>query len=410
MNLDLSMQTLQQQFSIQYSFPVFFSRNVFRAEDPLLASVFSKGGEKRHNVLCVADAGVLAEHPSLPGQIEYYAEAHREVMQLCGPVLTVEGGESCKAAGLTVVDTILKCVQEYHLCRHSFILAIGGGAMLDAVGYGAAVAHRGLRLIRMPTTVLGQNDAGVGVKNGINFLGRKNFIGTFAPPFAVINDFAFLDTLPHRDLRAGMAEAVKVALIKDRSFFTYLYNQRFGLASFSRQPMEEMIHRCASLHIHHISTGGDPFELGSARPLDFGHWSAHKLEEMTGGLLLHGEAVSIGMALDSLYSYYKGMIDESELRQIFTLIGDVGLPLYHSALAALDVSAALGEFREHLGGELAITLLTGIGSKKEVDQIDISLMERCVKELMLYYISMGMEPIKAAGTHLYMESQIDATL
>ena len=377
------MQTLQQQFTIHYSYPVYFNRNIFRTEDPLLASVFLQGGKKRHHVLCIVDSGVLAEHPSLPGMIEDYAQAHGGVMRLCGPILIVKGGESCKKDH-EVVDTIVKCVQKYHLCRHSYVLAIGGGAVLDAVGYGTAVAHRGLRLVRMPTTVLAQNDAGIGVKNGLNALGRKNFIGTFAPPFAVINDFAFLDTLPPRELRSGIAEAIKVALIKDKSFFTHLYEQRFELAKFSPHPMEEMIHRCAALHMHHIGGGGDPFELGSARPLDFGHWSAHKLEEMTKGSLKHGEAVSIGMALDSLYSYHMGMLDENELQQIFTLLDGLGLPLYHPSLADLDVGAALADFREHLGGELAITLLTGIGGKKEVDNIDISLMERCINELLLY--------------------------
>jgi 3-dehydroquinate synthase len=376
------MQTLEQEFTIQYSFPVFFTRNVFRVDDSLLASMLLRGGKKCHKVFCIIDSGVLAEHPFLLAQIEGYAAANQEIMQLCGPPLTVEGGENCKNKP-EIIDTIMQYVQKYHLCRHSFILAIGGGAVLDAVGYAAAVAHRGLRLIRMPTTVLAQNDAGIGVKNSLNVLGRKNFIGTFAPPFAVINDSAFLDTLPPRELRAGMAEAVKVALIKDSSFFHSLYEQRFELASFSLRPMEEMIHRCAALHMNHIGTGGDPFELGSARPLDFGHWSAHKLEEITGGLLNHGEAVSIGMALDSLYSYYKEMIEEDELRQIFTLLGDLGLPLHHPALATLNVDAALGEFREHLGGKLAITLLTGIGQKREVDRIDTALMECCVDELML---------------------------
>jgi len=301
-------------------------------------------------------------------------------MELCGPVLPVPGGEKCKSEP-HVVETILKQIQEYHLCRHSFVLAIGGGAVLDAVGYAAAVAHRGLRLIRMPTTVLGQNDAGVGVKNGINAFGRKNFVGTFAPPFAVINDFDFLDTLPPQDLRAGMAEAVKVALIMDRQFFNSLFSRRFDLAAFRQRPMEEMIVRCAALHMNHIGTGGDPFETGSARPLDFGHWSAHKLEEITGGLVGHGEAVAIGIALDSLYSYRLKMIEESELHRIFMLLADLGLPLYHPALAALDIGCALGEFREHLGGEPAITLLTGIGRKKEVDRIDTALMARCIDEL-----------------------------
>ena len=271
------------------------------------------------------------------------------------------------------------------MCRQSFVLAIGGGAVLDAVGYAAAIAHRGVRLIRMPTTVLAQNDAGVGVKNGINALGRKNFLGTFAPPFAVINDFTFLDTLPTRQLRAGIAEAVKVALIKDNSFFNSLFEQRHHLAAFERQSLEKMIHQCAALHMHHIGTQGDPFEFGSARPLDFGHWTAHKLEEMTGSTLSHGEAVSVGMALDSLYSCHSGMIGEKDLGQIFTLLTDLGLPLYHPTLDVLDVSTALHEFQEHLGGELAITLLTGIGSKKEVNRIDTDLMQQCIKELALRF-------------------------
>ncbi len=383
------MQTLEQQFSIQFTFPVIFGRDVFRPDDPQLASVLLRGGKKCHKVLCFVDSGVLQAHPSLPVQIGQYAEVHHELMQLCGPVVAVQGGENCKNEP-AIIDMIMRSVQQYHLCRHSFILAIGGGAVLDAVGYGAAIAHRGLRLLRMPTTVLGQNDAGVGVKNGVNGLGRKNFIGTFAPPFAVINDFAFLDTLSPRELRSGMAEAVKVALIKDKAFFTSLYEQRSDLASFAYQSMEEMIHRCAALHMQHIGSGGDPFELGSARPLDFGHWSAHTLEEITGGQVHHGEAVAIGMAIDSLYSYYSGMIKESELRLIFTLIVDLGLPLYHPALAELDVKAALNAFQEHLGGEMAITLLTGIGSKKEVDRIDSILMERCIEELMVQDSDKGM--------------------
>jgi 3-dehydroquinate synthase len=374
------MKTLEQRFNIQYAFPVFFDREVFRVENPLLAATLMQGGAKRHHVLCVVDAGLLNAHPSLCDQIETYATRHQDVMQLCIPILVAQGGERCKNEP-TIIETLLKSVQEHHLCRHSYILAIGGGAVLDTVGYGAAIAHRGLRLIRMPTTVLAQNDAGIGVKNGINLLGRKNFIGTFAPPVAVINDFSFLETLSPRQRRAGMAEAVKVALIKDRSFFTSLYEQRAELALFSPQPMEEMIYRCAALHMQHIGAGGDPFELGSARPLDFGHWSAHKLEETTRGRLNHGEAVSIGMALDSLYSNRCGMIEDGEVRQILTLLDDLDLPIYHPALAEMDVAAALGEFREHLGGELAITLLTGIGSKKEVDRIDTALMERCIEAL-----------------------------
>lgn len=378
------MQKLEQRFNIQYAFPVYFIRDVFHQKEQLLASLLLDAGKRRHKILCIIDSGVTQQYPTLCRRIEDYAATHSAVMQLCGTIRTISGGEICKSQP-AVIESIIGNIHAHHLCRQSFVLAIGGGAVLDAVGYAAAIAHRGLRLIRMPTTVLAQNDAGIGVKNGINALGRKNFLGTFAPPFSVINDFAFLDSLPPRQLRAGMAEAVKVALIKDNAFFNYLYEKRYSLAAFDRRSVEKMIYQCAALHMHHIGTQGDPFEFGSARPLDFGHWSAHKLEEMTGSMLNHGEAVSVGMALDSLYSCHSGMIGRDDLQRIFSLLTDLGLPLYHPALTVLDISAALDEFQEHLGGERAITLLTGIGDKKEVNRIDPHLMKRCIEELSLRF-------------------------
>ncbi len=374
------MRILEQHFTLSYTYPVFFERDVFHPACQRLASLFAQAGAKRHKVLFVIDSGVMDATPSLERKIVRYAEANREVMALCEPILTVSGGEECKNRPF-VTDKVVEAIRIHHICRQSFVVAIGGGAVLDAVGYAAAIAHRGVRLIRFPTTVLAQNDAGVGVKNAINAMGRKNFLGTFAPPCAVINDSLFLDTLHPRERRAGIAEAVKVALIKERSFFDYLYSNRHDLALFDRRAEAEMIYRCAALHMEHIAGAGDPFEMGSARPLDFGHWSAHKLEEMTDGRLNHGEAVAIGMALDSLYSHHAGMITKSELQQILRLLEDLSLPLYHPALSRLDVSVALAEFQEHLGGELCITLLTSIGSKREVGRIDRALMTRCIHEL-----------------------------
>ena len=253
--------------------------------------------------------------------------------------------------------------------------------MLDAAGYAAATAHRGVRLIRMPTTVLAQNDAGIGVKNSVNAFGRKNFLGTFAPPFAVINDAAFLETLPARDTRAGIAEAVKVALIRDRDFFDFLYKERDQLGRFAPAATEAMIKRCAELHLEHIAGAGDPFESGSSRPLDFGHWVAHKLEELSHSELRHGEAVAIGIALDSLYSHHLGRLGELDLYRILTLLEALGFSLYHPALSWLDVERALGDFREHLGGELSIPLLEGIGCKIEAHEIDVALMKQCIAQL-----------------------------
>jgi 3-dehydroquinate synthase len=221
----------------------------------------------------------------------------------------------------------------------------------------------------------------VGVKNSINAFQRKNFLGTFSPPFAVINDFDFLKTLPERELRAGISEAVKVALIKDKTFFEELYRERQALAAFQPEAMEKMIIRCAELHIEHIGQSGDPFEFGSSRPLDFGHWSAHKIEELTGGEVRHGEAVAMGIALDSFYSHLMGFLSELELRKIFTTLEDIGFELYHWAMSWMDIDKALREFQEHLGGELTIILLKGIGNQTEVHQIDTGLFQKGIDML-----------------------------
>jgi len=373
-------KTIEQEFSVRYSFPVIFTRDVFGPRNPSLAGICATAGSRIHRVLAMVDSGLLEGLPDIGHRIENYAGHHGECMQLVAPPVVVPGGEQCKNGPETVMH-VHELIARHHLCRQSFVLAIGGGAVLDMAGYATATAHRGLRLIRLPTTVLAQNDAGVGVKNGINAFGRKNFLGAFATPFAVLNDFNFLDTLSARDQRAGLVEAVKVALIKDAAFFNFLCRERSQLATFDRSCMEKMIIRCAELHLEHIGRQGDPFEFGSSRPLDFGHWSAHKLEELTGGAVRHGEAVAIGIALDSLYAFAVGMIREKELGRILTLLLDLGLALFHPALRTMDLAGALNEFQEHLGGELHITLLTGIGQKKEVGTIDLDLMHHCVDQL-----------------------------
>lgn len=371
------MHVIQQQFSVNYAFPVAFTRDVFDLQNPLLVELVRQGGHTHNRALVVIDSEVVRLTPGLLERISQYGEAQQSLLSFVSPPLPVRGGEICKYEP-TEVERIHALVERHKICRHSFIIAIGGGAVLDAVGYAAATAHRGVRLIRLPTTVLAQNDAGIGVKNSINAFGRKNFLGTFAPPFAVINDAAFLDTLSPRDLRAGIAEAVKVALIQDREFFDFLYDERSSLSRFAPAAMHRMIVRCAELHLAHIGHGGDAFEMGSSRPLDFGHWVAHRLEELSGSEVKHGEAVAIGIALDSLYSQQLGILGEMDLYRILTLLETLGFALSHPALSWLDVEKALCGFREHLGGDLSIPLLAGIGRKVEAHEIDIPLMKRCI--------------------------------
>ncbi|MBI5446900.1 MAG: 3-dehydroquinate synthase [Deltaproteobacteria bacterium] len=374
------MREIRQRFEAVYSFPIYFVRGAFALENPLLAEVFRSGGARQHRALLVIDSAVRQALPDLSERARRFAAAHAADVELVAEPFEIRGGEVCKNDPREV-EALQGLIEKHRLCRQSFVVAVGGGAVLDAAGFAAATAHRGIRLIRMPTTVLAQNDAGVGVKNGVNAFGRKNFLGTFAPPFAIVNDFDFLETLGPRDLRAGIAEAVKVALIKDRGFFDALCEDRKRLASFEAEAMERMIVSCAELHIRHIATSGDPFECGSARPLDFGHWSAHKLEELTSGGLKHGEAVAIGIALDSLYARRAGLLTSGEVERVLTLLRELGFALFHPALRSMDIAGALEDFREHLGGGLTITLPDGIGARVEVSRVDTELMGRCVDEL-----------------------------
>ena len=370
---------IEQRFSVGYSFPVLFTRGAFDAQNATLRDVLLKAGAKRHRVQLVLDSGLADATPGLVAKIEAWARAHADVLEWAGPHFVVRGGEICKSEPREVAE-LHHLVAKHKIDRQSFILVLGGGAVIDAVGYAAATAHRGVRLIRMPSTTLAQNDAGIGVKNSVNAYGRKNFLGTFAPPYAVINDFELLRTLPARELRAGFAEAVKVAAIKDAEFLSWMHRERKALGAFQPEAVEQLITRCAKAHIEHVG-GSDPFESGSARPLDFGHWSAHCLEELTGNELRHGEAVAIGCALDSLYAFEQRLISEVELKKLLHTLEDMGFELFHPALKRMNLEEALAAFREHLGGETCITVPDGLGKKRELHQIDLELMHQCIIRL-----------------------------
>lgn len=373
-----------QRFSVPYEFPVVFTEGVFDPDNPALREVITRlEPAKRHRAVFFVDDGLQAGGAAVIAAISAYAARHADVLELaCAPV-ALPGGEKIKT-DLHFVESIQQKLFDLHVDRHSYVIAVGGGAMLDAVGLVAATTHRGVRHIRVPTTVLAQNDSGVGVKNGVNLLGVKNFVGTFAPPFAVLNDQAFIDSLPDRDKVAGMAEAVKVALIRDAEFFGWLERHMDDLATFERQAMAHMIRRCAELHMRQIGQGGDPFETGSARPLDYGHWSAHKLESLTRHHVRHGEAVAIGMALDARYSVLAGLLAEGEELRICALLEYLGFDLWHPALGKTGASGewtileGLRDFQEHLGGELTITLLGGIGVGVEVHEIDRERMRQAM--------------------------------
>jgi 3-dehydroquinate synthase len=365
-----------QSFAVRYEYPVCFTEHLFARDNPIFRNtLLRREPTRRHRFVAFIDSNVAASFPSLAHDIAGYAGLHADAMELVAHPEQVPGGEQVKNDP-AIVTRLQRRLVELGIDRHAFVVGIGGGAFLDLMGYVASSTHRGIRHIRVPTTVLAQNDSGVGVKNGVNAFGVKNLLGSFAPPFAVLNDADFLRTLQPRDKIAGISEAVKVALIRDRAFFDWLEASADALRACEGAAMNRMIRRCAELHMRQIAHGGDPFETGSARPLDYGHWSAHKLEALTAHELRHGEAVAIGLALDTRYSVQVGMLAAGAEDRVHALLKRLGFHLWHPALESRDSDGqwqllrGLEEFREHLGGDLTITLLRDIGVGEEVHQMD----------------------------------------
>lgn len=377
--------------TLQHEHRLIFTRDVFAENNEVLAELLTprEPGENVR-VLVFWDAGLAAVFPDLGEKIARWFAARGERMRLAAAPLAVPGGEGVKN-DFRQLESVWSAINAAGMCRHSYVLAIGGGAVLDMVGFAAATAHRGIPLVRLPTTSLSQGDGGVGVKNGVNYFGKKNWLGSFGVPHAVVNDVSFLHALPLRERRAGLIEAVKVALIRDTAFFEFIAARVEALARFEPAPFEAVIRESARQHIEHIATAGDPFERGSARPLDFGHWSAHKLEQMSGFHFSHGEAVAIGMALDLIYARRSGWLPEPIAERILDVLQRLGFALYIPVLeergedGRYRVVHGLDEFREHMGGRLTIPMIRAPGERFDVHEIDPTLVDAAIAELKARY-------------------------
>jgi 3-dehydroquinate synthase len=366
--------TVSFPITLAHEHRVIFTREVFAPTNSALAELLTprEAGESVR-AMVLFDAGLTAAFPDLAGKIVRWFDGQADRVRLATAPVAVPGGEAVKN-NFAELEKIWSAIHTAGLCRHSYLVAVGGGAMLDMVGFAAATAHRGIPLVRLPTTSLSQADGGVGVKNGVNFFGKKNWLGAFVVPHAIVNDSAFLHGLPPRDRRAGLIEAVKVALIRDAAFFEFIAARVDALATFEPAPYEAVIRESARQHMEHIATAGDPFERGSARPLDFGHWAAHKLEQLSEFRVSHGEAVAVGMAIDLIYARRTGLLPEPMAERILGLIQRLGF--------ALD---GLEEFREHLGGRLTIPMIRAPGDRLDLHEIEGPVVKAAFDELRERY-------------------------
>jgi 3-dehydroquinate synthase len=366
-----SSQPLEAEFHVRYRHRLWFTEDVFGPDNHVLWRALHPEDGTHAKAQVWLDADVAAANPGLASRIEDLFGSCPEQVRLTDDVITIAGGEECKnRRGL--VDDVLARFHDAGLDRRSYVVVVGGGAVLDAVGFAAAIAHRGLRLVRLPTTTLAQADSGIGVKNAVNLFDKKNWLGSFAVPWAVVNDVELLRSLPDRDFRAGFAEVVKVALLKCPHLFDTLCDDAAAIRERQMFAAGPAIKASARWHLQHITQGGDPFEAVASRPLDFGHWSAHKLEPMSGFRLRHGEAVAIGVALDVVYSSFMHGFPEADAQRVLACLLDLGLPISDCLLEENieQVFDGLEEFRQHLGGRLTLTMLTKPGSPIDVHTVD----------------------------------------
>jgi 3-dehydroquinate synthase len=369
-------QKINSIFSVNWTHQLFCTQNAFRLDGEVTRLLHELNPPK---MMVVVDHGVYEANKEFMSKVTSWIET--SALE-CSPVLVVEGGEEAKIND-SVVESIVDAINELGMCRQSVVLAIGGGAMLDAVGFATSIAHRGLRLIRMPSTSLSACDSGVGVKNGINKYNKKNFIGVFDPPYAVINDYDLLLSLDDRHWCSGMSEVIKVALVKSPELFEQIKSSVSKVQNRDLESMANLMTASATLHLKHITEGGDPFERLEARPLDFGHWAAHKLEQMTNHELTHGEAVSIGLAIDLQCSVELGHLDQQVADEAIELLHKFDLPTTHPKMHEPELLAGLEEFREHLGGRLTILLLEDIGTPIDVHSLPESIVKKAIQRLSL---------------------------
>jgi 3-dehydroquinate synthase len=272
------------------------------------------------------------------------------------PVISIGLGEKNKT--LETLGCIFSRLVEFEADRSTFIVAIGGGIVCDVAGFAASVYMRGLRYGFVSTTLLSQVDASVGGKNGVNFQGYKNMLGVFNQPEFVLVDTAMLQSLDDREFRSGFAEIAKAAAIKDEALFGYIEDNYHAALQKDQQVLEKLIHDSVLIKSKVVEL--DEKEKGDRRLLNFGHTFAHAIEHQTG--MLHGEAVSIGMALAGKLSVQLGLLPNAGFERLVNVLRNLELPVEMKNSDQASLIEAMKKDKKREGQNLHMVFLNNIGN------------------------------------------------
>jgi 3-dehydroquinate synthase len=327
----------------------------------LLGATFDQLGElcDTENAVIIADGNVL--------------EFHRDKLSPYRRLIKIEPGEQQKT--LETVNTIYERFLEWELDRSSTIVGVGGGIVCDISGFVASTYLRGVPFGFVPTTLLALVDASVGGKNGVNYRGYKNLVGTFNQPRFVLCDFAFLKTLPYNELKNGLAEAIKSALIGNGTLLEFIEKNRQEISCLHDAAIQKVVYDSLMVKIGVVSR--DETETGERRKLNFGHTIGHAVEKTMG--FSHGEAVSVGMVIAAKLSEKKGTLMRKDVEKIEALLGYFKLPVKCEGdwKAIMD---AIRKDKKREGEGIHFVLLDGIG-KARIEKIKISELREVLFDL-----------------------------
>lgn len=345
------------RYLLKTSLPVEFSielcEGLFRPDNCALLRVGSSGKGARRIV--IIDERV---YDLFGERIEGYFIAH----QVEYKVVPVVANETTKDLDLAL--TMVQALEDFHVLRQSEpVIAVGGGVLLDVVGFAASMYRRGLPYIRVPTTLLSLVDASVGAKTGINHLGRRNRLGSYYPPIASFLDRSFLITLDRREFSNGLAEILKMALLKDEHLFELLetHGQKLMNEKFQRGSIAlDVIDRTIRTMLEELQP--NLWEKNLQRLVDFGHSFSPLLEMRALPVLSHGDAVTLDMLLSCLISNGRGLLSDEAVDRVFKTVRHLELPTFHPLFGDADaLMESLADTIVHRNGSQNLPMLERIG-------------------------------------------------
>ncbi|AOI40547.1 2-epi-5-epi-valiolone synthase [Burkholderia oklahomensis EO147] len=348
-----------------------------RHEIQFTPTLLSDGGETLRNALADTPT-IIVTTPSVDW---HYGAMLRQVIRSfdrgnpCGYHVL-----ECREQSKDIHQSLKICelALDANLRRGGTIVAVGGGVCLDVAGLAAAIYRRGVRHIKVPTTLIGLIDAGIGIKNGINFKHKKSALGSFYPPELTLLDPEFLKTLPEQHIKDGLSEALKMAIIDDRALFEVMEAnaEAFLPTRLSTQAGHEVISRSVKGML--VALSENLYELDSyCRMVDFGHTFSPFIESATSFHVTHGQAVAVDMAISATLASQFGLLDRDDFERILQLMQALDLPIFHeSTLDTDELHQSLKGIVAHRNGALNLVVPNGIGTYEFIYAAsDVSILD-----------------------------------